>query len=87
MWKCRSTSRCKEFSGKGTKIQIEHREMAKRHSTELDSKDSLIIGLKDHIRLLEGKPTSTGAETQLATGKESFPGVGILTRAIHANAG
>ena len=51
--------------------------MGKRHATELDAKDSLIISLRDRIRFLEGKPMSTGTEIQLASGKET---VNLLTR-------
>ena len=69
--------------------------MGKRHSTEWDTKDILIIRLRDRIRFLEGKPTSTGAETQLAMGKgtvnlmtRSGAGtIGVLPGTIHANTG
>ena len=38
--------------------QEEKETMGKRHVTELDAKDSLIISLRDRIRFLEGKPMS-----------------------------
>ena len=44
-----------DFKRKGQEYREEIEEMRKRHSTELDAKDSLIISLRDHIRFLEGK--------------------------------
>ena len=56
MRKCRSTRRRRGFPARGEQeYREEIEEMRKRHSTELDAKDSLIISLRDHLRFLEGK--------------------------------
>ena len=60
-----------DFQRKEQEYRNEIEEMGKRHATELDAKDSLVISLRDRIRYLEGKPMSTGAEIQLATVKET----------------
>ena len=66
-----------ELEYKEKAYQEEKERMEKRHVTELDAKDSLIISLRDRIRFLEGKPMSTGTEIPLASGKET---VSLLTR-------
>ena len=49
-----------DFKRKEKEYLEEVKAMAKQHATELDSKTSLIISLRDRIRFLEGKPMSTG---------------------------
>ena len=65
------------FRRKEQEYRNEIEEMGKRHATELDAKDSLVISLRDRIRYLEGKPMSTGAEAHLSTEKET---VKLLTQ-------